>query len=310
MGELGVTTESGDMSLDQSAKLGIEDGMGAKHIDVITTHAAAGAEIRGVDLAQLPDPVTFREIENALYTHGVIFFRGQELTPAQQIAFSAQFGELELNFNAQNFGIDGSPEIYRVSNIEQDGKPIGTRRAGETWHTDMSYAERPARATMLYAREVPTLHGLTLGDTAFANTAVAWDRLPDELKQTLTGLKGVFDFRGRKRSSPVSAANVAQYPPVEHPIVRTHPYTGRQSLYVVRDDCTGIVGMAPSEGEALIAALADHIIRPEHIYQHRWRKGDVVVWDNITVQHRAVLDYDLPQRRLMWRTTVKGDRPE
>ena len=175
---------------------------------------------------------------------------------------------------------------------------------------DMSYAERPARATMLYAREVPTLHGLTLGDTAFANTAVAWDRLPDEMKQRLEGLQGIFDFRGRKRSSPVSAANVAQYPPVQHPIVRTHHHTGRKSLYVVRDDCTGIVGMSPSEGLALIEALADHIIRPEHIYQHQWREGDIVVWDNCTVQHRAVLDYDLPQRRLMWRTTVKGERPQ
>ncbi len=297
------------MSLIQDNSLSSTDEIAAD-IEVIATPAAAGAEIRGVDLAQLPDPITFRAIENALYTHGVIFFRGQQLTPAQQTAFSAQFGELELNFNAQNFGIDGSPEIYRVSNIEQDGQPIGTRRAGETWHTDMSYASHPARATMLYAREVPTLHGLTLGDTAFANAAVAWDQLPAEFQQTLVGLKGVFDFRGRKRSSPVSAANVAQYPPVHHPIVRTHHRTGRKSLYVVRDDCTGIVGMTPSEGNALIEALADHVIRPEHIYQHQWRVGDVVVWDNCTVQHRAVLDYELPQRRLMWRTTVKGDRPQ
>ena len=162
---------------------------------------------------------------------------------------------------------------------------------------------------MLYALEVPTLHGLTLGDTAFANAAVAWDTLPASMQRKIAGLKGVFDFRGRKRSTLISAGDIAQYPPVQHPITRTHWFTGRKSLYVARDDCTGIVGMDSAEGIALIEALADHIVRPEHIYQHRWRKGDLVIWDNCTVQHRAVVDYDLPQRRLMWRTTVKGDTP-
>ena len=151
---------------------------------------------------------------------------------------------------------------------------------------------------MLFAVEIPVLHGLTLGDTAFANAAAAWDDLPDSMKCSIDDLNGVFDFRGRKRSSPVSAADAAQYPPVQHPIVRTHPHTGRKSLCVVRDDCTGIVGMDSAEAEALIGALADHIVRPDFIYQHRWREGDVVIWDNCTVQHRAIIDYDLPQRRL------------
>jgi taurine dioxygenase len=140
-------------------------------------------------------------------------------------------------------------------------------------------------------------------------TGAAWDALPEEMQRAIDGLKGVFDFRGRKRSSPVSAENVARYPPVQHPIVRRHPRTGRKSLYVVRDDCTGIVGMDDAEGEALIRALADHIVKPQFVYQHRWRKGDVVIWDNCTVQHRAVMDYELPQRRLMWRTTLKGGVP-
>lgn len=280
------------------------------NIDVLKTNAAAGAEIRGVDLAVPLDDASFATIEEALYTHGVVFLRDQQITPAQQVDFTRRFGEPDFNFNAGNFGIEGSPEIYKISNIVENGQPIGTRRAGVTWHTDMSYAARPALATMLYAVEVPSLHGLTLGDTAFANAAVAWDALPAAMQGKIAGLKGVFDFRGRKRSSPVSAENVAQYPPVQHPIVRTHPYTGRKSLYVVRDDCTAIVGMADAEGAALIEALADHITRPEFIYQHRWRKGDLVIWDNCSVQHRAVVDYDLPQRRLMWRTTLKGDVPQ
>lgn len=279
-------------------------------IDVRPTGAAAGAEIFGVDLASGLDRTGFAPIQTALDTYGVIVLRDQKITPEQQIAFSRHFGELDVNFNAKRFGVSGSPEIYIISNIVENGQPTGTRRAGETWHTDMSYAKRPAKATMLYAVEVPMLHGLTLGGTGFANAAAAWDALPQSMQDEVRNLKGIFDFRGRKRSSPVGAEDIAQYPPVEHPIVRTHPRTGRKGLYVARDDCTGIVGKDERTGLALIEALADHIVRPDFVYQHHWRVGDVVVWDNCTVQHRAVQDYDLPQRRLLWRTTVKGDVPQ
>lgn len=278
-------------------------------VTVHTSGFAAGAEIRGVDLRQSLDGGTFAAIQSALDAHGVIFLRNQQITPDQQIAFTEHFGEPEVNFNALRFGVDGSPVIYRISNITEDGKPIGTRRAGETWHTDMSYAKHPAAVTMLYAVEVPHLHGMPLGGTGFANAGAAYDALPDSMKEAIAGLKGVFDFRGRKRSSPVSAADIAAYPPVEHPIVRTHPHTRRKSLYIVRDDTTSIVGKGEEESRALIEALADHIVSPQFVYQHRWQVGDVVVWDNCTVQHRAVQDYDLPQRRLLWRTTVKGGVP-
>ncbi len=278
-------------------------------IEVRPASPATGAEILGADIGAGLDGNEFAVIRAALDTHGVIVLRNQTLTPGKQVAFTRRFGEPEFNFNAARFGIDGSPEIYLISNIVEHGAPIGTRRAGETWHTDMSYAERPAGATMLHAVEVPVLHGLALGDTCFANAAAAWDALPCAMQAEIDGLRGVFDFRGRKRSSPVSAEDVAQYPPVEHPIVRTHPRTGRKSLYIARDDCTGIVGKGEEASRALIEALADHIVRTEFIYQHRWQVGDVVVWDNCTVQHRAIQDYDLPQRRLLWRTTVKGGIP-
>ena len=277
--------------------------------EVRPTGAAAGAEILGVDLSNDLDAAGFAPIQAALDEYGVIVLRDQTITPEQQLALSRNFGTLEVNFHAKRFGILGNPEIYAVSNIVEQGEPIGTRRAGETWHTDMSYAKHPAKVTMLYAIEVPVLHGLALGDTAFANTAVAWDALPEPMRDEIQDLKGIFDFRGRKRSSPVSAEDIAQYPPVEHPIVRAHPRTGRKSLYVAREDCTGIVGKDKRAAQALIEALADHIVRPAFVYQHHWRVGDVVVWDNCTVQHRAVQDYDLPQRRLMWRTTVKGEAP-
>ncbi len=278
-------------------------------IEVRPVSAATGAEILGADIGAELDDGEFATIRAALDTHGVIVLRNQTLTPETQVAFTRRLGEPEFNFNAARFGIDGSPEIYLISNIVEYGAPIGTRRAGETWHTDMSYAKRPAGATMLYAVEVPVLHGLALGDTCFANAAAAWDALPCAMQEEIDGLRGIFDFRGRKRSSPVSAEDIAQYPPVEHPIVRTHPRTGRKSLYIARDDCTGIVGKDEETSRGLIEALADHIVRTAFIYQHRWQVGDVVVWDNCTVQHRAIQDYDLPQRRLLWRTTIKGDIP-
>lgn len=270
---------------------------------------ALGVEIGGVDLAAPMNDALFSEIEAAFDAYGVVVFRDQTITPAQQVAFSRKFGEVALNHNAKDFGVDGNLEIYVISNVTDSGRPVGAPRAGGQWHTDMCYAPRPARATMLHAIEVPVLHGLSLGDTCFANAAAAWDSLPDALKQRIESRRAVFDFQGRKRSRVISPDIIAQYPPVRHPIVRTHPRTGRKGLYIMRDDCTGIEGVEDGEAHALIVALADHITRPQNVYRHRWRKGDVVVWDNCTVQHKAIFDYESPQRRVMWRTTVEGSAP-
>ncbi len=269
----------------------------------------AATEFTGVDLAGALDAVAFSEIEAALDYSGVIVIRHQNITPDQQLAFARRFGEIEINYNSGQYGLADYPEIYRISNITKDGKPIGSRRAGENWHSDMIYSARPPRATMLYAIEVPELHGLTLGDTAFANAAAAYEALPNEMKRRIDGLKGIFDFTGRKRSEAPDAATVKRYPPVQHPIVRTHPRTAVKCLYINRDDCTGIAGCPRDEAEALIVALSDHVTKPEYLYRHRWQKGDVVMWDNCTVQHKAIIDYDLPQRRLMHRLTVTGTVP-
>src|ERR1700738_5081361 len=121
--------------------------------------------------------------------------------------------------------------------------------------------------------------------------------------------RAVFDFAGRKRAFPLTQAEIDRYPPVTHPIVRTHPVTRRKCVYIMRDDCTGIEGMEGGEAETLIAALADHIVKPAFVYRHQWRVGDLLMWDNCTVQHRAIQDYDLPQRRLMHRTSMGGTVP-
>jgi taurine dioxygenase len=274
-----------------------------------TACAAAAAEITGVDLAAPLDERTFAEIEATFDRSGVIVIRDQRITPAQQLAFARRFGDIEVNFHSARYGLPEHPEIYRISNITKDGRPIGSRRAGENWHSDMIYSARPPRATMLYAIEVPELHGLTLGDTAFANAAAAYDALPDAMKRRIDGLKGIFDFTGRKRSEAPDPATVERYPPVQHPIVRTHPRTGAKCLYVNRDDCTRIIGLPHDDAEALIVALSDHVIKPEFLYRHRWRTNDIVMWDNCTMQHKAIIDYDLPQRRLMHRLTVVGTVP-
>jgi len=279
-------------------------------IEIIPTGAALGAEIRGVDLAQPLGDNAFAVIERAFDEHGVIFFRDQRIIPPQQVAFTRRFGEIEFNIFGERWSVPGSPEIVVVSNATEDGKPIGVRRAGENWHSDMCYTARPPRGTMLYAHEIPDLWGLPLGDTEFASAAAAWDALPEPMKGFLGNRRAVFDFVGRKRAFPPTQSEIDRNPAVTHPIVRTHPRTGRKCLYAMRDDCTGIENMAADEAEGLIAALADHIVKPAFIYRHQWRVGDLLMWDNCTVQHRAIQDYDLPQRRVMHRTTMGGSVPD
>ena len=276
---------------------------------ILPTGAVLGAEIRGLDLAQPMDDHAFEAVDDAFARFGVIFFRNQRITPQQQVAFTRRFGAIEFNIFGERWSVPGAPEIVVVSNVTENGKPVGVRRAGENWHSDMCYSARPPRGTMLYAIETPALHGLSLGDTEFASAAAAWDALPDDLRRRIEGRRAVFDFTGRKRAFPPTAEEIARNPPVTHPIVRTHPKSGRRCLYVMRDDCTGIEGIPAEEAEARIAALADHIVKPQFIYRHQWRPGDVLMWDNCTVQHKAIQDYDLPQRRLMHRTTMGGAAP-
>jgi taurine dioxygenase len=278
-------------------------------IEIVPTGAALGAEIRGVNLAEPLGDNAFAIIERAFDDHGVIFFRNQKLSPPQQVAFTHRFGDIAFNIFGERWSVEGSPEIVVVSNVLEDGQQIGVKRAGENWHSDMCYSARPPRGTMLYAHEIPTLYGLPLGDTEFASAAAAWDALPATMQAFLTGRRATFDFRGRKRALTPTQDEIDRNPAVTHPIVRTHPATGRKCLYVMRDDCTAIDGVALDEAEALIAALADHIVKPTFIYRHQWRPGDLLMWDNCTAQHRAIQDYDLPQRRVMHRTTMGGYAP-
>jgi taurine dioxygenase len=275
--------------------------------------AACGAEIV-CDLAEGVDDALFREIERAFHDNIVVVFRRQRLSNEQHIAFSRRFGPLEIHI-VKKYLLPGYPEILVISNIRDEaGEHIGLADAGFTWHSDTSYRRRPSRCSLLYAKEVPHRDGKPLGDTLFANTIAAYEALPERMRQRLCGLKAIHRYAARRRiaDSPrprLSAAQLAETPDVAHPIVRTHPYTGKKSLYVTAGECIGIAGMPEDEARDLIAELDAHCVRPEFVYRHKWQVGDLLLWDNAASMHLAICDYRLPERRLMHRTTVIGTVP-
>ena len=268
-----------------------------------------GAEVSGIDVAKPISDDVFRTIDDAYNDYSVLIFRGQKLTPEQQIAFARRFGELEISPRTQ-FALPGHPEVLVLSNIIENGKPIGNAEAGRTWHTDMSYTAKPPRGSLLYAREIPIENGRALGDTVFASAAAAFEALPQERRDALVGRRATHRA-GAKKYAPGSklADAVKGMPDVEHPVIRTHPATGRKAIYVRDGECVSIDGMADTESLPLIKELSDMIPREEFCYRHNWRVGDLLMWDNSMTQHLAISDYQLPLRRLMHRVTVNGTVP-
>ena len=282
-------------------------------LSVTKSGAACGAEI-DFDLAQNIDDATFHEIERAFHDNIVVVFRNQHLANERHIEFSRLFGELEIHI-VKKYLLPDFPEILLISNIRDGhGEHIGLADAGFTWHTDTSYRRRPSRCSLLYAKEVPQRDGRPLGDTVFANTIAAYEALPEEMKRRLAGLRAIHRYSARRRvaDSPrpkLSREQLDETPDVAHPIVRTHPYNGRKSLYVTAGECIGIENMPDDEAIELIAELDAHCVRPEFLYRHKWQVGDLLMWDNTSAMHLAICDYALPERRLMHRTTVIGTVP-
>jgi taurine dioxygenase len=280
---------------------------------VIKGGDACGAEIL-FDLSSELDERTFAEIEQAFHDNIVIYFRGQQLSNERHIAFSRRFGELEIHV-LKKFLLPGHPEILLISNVkDENGENIGLADAGFTWHTDVSYLQRPSRCTLLYAKEVPYRDGKALGDTLFTNTIAAYEALSETMQRRLLGLKAIHRYSERKRvaNSPrpkLTKQQLDETPDVAHPIVRTHARTGRKSLYVTAGECIAIAGFPHDEGVALIEELHAHCLRPEFQYRHKWQVGDLLMWDNASSMHLAICDYALPERRLMHRTTVTGEVP-
>lgn len=273
--------------------------------------APLGAEVVGLDLSQPLPGDTFRQVHRAHLDHHVLVFRDARITPAQQIAFSRRFGPLQRHVLHQ-FALAGHPEILVVSNIVENGRPIGLGDAGHYWHSDLSYVDRPSLGSMLHAQELPEEGG----DTLFANMHLAWDTLPAALRHAVDSLKAEHSYlckyeELRARSPwrpPLSAEQIASVKPQVHPVVRTHPETGRKALFVSEHFTTRIVGLPEAESAELLAQLFAHSVRPEHIYRHRWQPHDMVFWDNRSLMHLAAGCPDHLRRRLN-RTTIEGDVP-
>jgi len=282
-----------------------------QHFAIKPFAAPLGAEVLGLDLSRPVSDEDFARLHRAHLDHHVLVFRDQHITPAQQVAFSRRFGPLQIHVLRQ-FQLASDPEVLVISNIRENGRPIGLGDAGHFWHSDLSYKETPSLGSMLHAQELP----LDGGDTLFANQHTAWDSLPDDLKRAVDGLKAEHSYLARyedlRKRNPwrpaLTQAQIDEVKPVVHPVVRTHPETGRRALFVSEHFTTRIVGLPESESRALLDALFDHGTRPEHIYRHRWQPQDMVFWDNRSLMHLAA-GCPEDQRRKLYRTTIEGDVP-
>jgi taurine dioxygenase len=282
-------------------------------ITVTPLSKTLGARIEGVDVSAPLDAATFAAIYRAYLDWHVIAIPGQALTPEQVVAFSRRFGPVEPHVKTA-FHHPETPLVLVLSNRIIDGKPLGARDGGTFWHSDVSYRAKPARATMLYAVEVPQEHG----DTLFANMTQAHEEMAPDLKRRLEGLQAVHDYskadeisaaRGARRA-PLTAAEKKAVPPVAHPLVRTHPETGRKAIYATPAYGRRILEVSDDESEALMETLFDHCLRDRYRLRYRWRVGDVVVWDNAAVMHSATaLDEPPVGHRTIWRTIISGEAP-
>ncbi|AEI82348.1 alpha-ketoglutarate-dependent taurine dioxygenase TauD (plasmid) [Cupriavidus necator N-1] len=275
-----------------------------------------GACIEDVDLSGPLSDAEQTEIEYALCRHGVISFSAQDLSAPQLKAFSTRFGKLEVNV-AGNYQEAGLPEVMILSNIVEDGKPIGLADAGQDWHTDMSYSKVIAYCNILYGIEIPHRDGEPLGCTEFSNMHAAYEDLPESLKTRLEGMTVLHDFskfwemmRSEKGSQrpPLTEAQRAAKPPVSHPIFLTHPITGKKVLYANPGYSVRINELPEAESARVLALLFEHQLKPKYRYRHRWAVGDVLMWDNMGTIHNAVADYRPDERRLIKRCQVMANR--
>jgi len=270
---------------------------------------AAGVEIVGADLDRPLSPARLAAVRDAFRTHHVLVFRDQDLSQDAQLAFTRQFGEVEEHVGRHAAGARYGL-VHTVTNLGDDGQPTTklAQLGNYHWHTDKSYHAVPSLMTVLHARELPP----DGGDTQFANMAMAYDALPDATRQRIAGLRVVHSWAASRRRAgapPPSEVEMRERPPVEHPLVRTHPETGAKTLYM-GNHASHVVGLSEADSEALLLDLLAHATQPEFVYTHRWRAGDLVIWDNRCLLHRALANYEMARhRRVLHRTVVTGTVP-
>jgi taurine dioxygenase len=278
------------------------------NMNIVLAEAAIGASVTGIRLQEV-DEQAFGRLRDLLHDRGVVVVRGQHLSEEEQIGFARRFGELQQIFIKEALS-PRHPELFFVSNVVQDGKPLGSSDAGKFWHTDGAYLPNPHSVSMLYALEVPRgADGVPLGDTLFAGMSPAYDALPQALRARLEGLRGVQSLHHRyaiKDGKTEESERTGKFLPVSHPLVIRHPVTSRPCLYLSEGYTTHIEGLPAEESAVLIDQLCRHVTDPAFVYRHRWQEGDMLLWDNRSTLHRATFDYQPHQRRVMRRATVAG----
>lgn len=274
-------------------------------ISIRQLSGSLGAEIKGIDLNELTDGETAESIDTAFYEHVVLVFPNQSLSPAKQVAFTERFGAVEEHPLRTRRSAPGFPGLLILEN--KPGRP-GARN--DYWHSDISHAKRPPALSVLHALTVPE----NRGDTMFCNMYAAYDALSDGLRKRLENMRAVHSgevtaerARRRKDTDALPIEKVA--PPRSHPVVRTHPHSGRKALFINPHFTLRFDGMTDEESAPLLGYLYEVATRPEHVYRHRWVSGDVVMWDNRCAMHYGVYDYDEIMPRLMHRTTAAGEVP-
>ena len=286
-------------------------------MNIIPSGDILGARVEGLDLSQVLSDEQFKTLEAALGRHGVLSYPEQVLSSQQLRDFAARFGTLEINV-AGAYQDAKLPEVMILSNkVDENGKPLGLSDAGQDWHTDMSYSKTIAFANVLYGLEIPHRNGEPLGNTVFCNMHAAYDELPAELKMRLEGMTITHDFakfwekmraeRGSKRP-PLTDAQRRAKPPVTHPVFLTHPITRKRVLYANPGYSMQINELSPEESEATLAFLFQHQLQEKYQHKHRWRVGDVLMWDNMGTLHNAIPDYTPQEHRYIKRCQVMADR--
>ncbi|WP_251864467.1 TauD/TfdA family dioxygenase [Achromobacter sp. Marseille-Q4962] len=285
-------------------------------MDIIPLGTPLGARIEGMDLAQPLAEPDYRAIEAALGRYGVVSFPRQNLGATQLKRFSESFGKLEVNV-ANLYHEPDLPEVMILSNIVENGKPIGLSDAGQDWHTDMSYSRTIAFANVLFGIRIPMRDGKPLGNTEFCNMHAAYEGLPQDLKRELDGMTITHDFnkfwemmRREKGSArpPLTEEQRRRKPPVSHPVFLTHPITGRKVLYANPGYSVRINELPEARSAEVLEFLFRHQVQEQYKYRHNWTEGDVLMWDNMGTIHNAVADYRPDEPRLIKRCQVMADK--
>ena len=276
--------------------------------EIVPCQGPLGARIEGLDRGRAGEPETAALLNRALAEHLLVVVPGERMTPAETLSFARAFGTPRTQLLRYKRSGDVPEVSVMVSTLKADGTTDKTAIRAEDWHTDDSYFAVPAKATLLHGIEIPSQGGATW----FCNMYSVYEALPETLRRRIDGMKAIHGYdtpRARNRPSARTAQEIAETPYVEHPLVRTHPETGRKALYLNPNRLDRVVGLERAESDALLDELADEARKPRHHFGHVWKAGDIAIWDNRATMHRVVIDYPMGEPRVMQRVLIEGDKP-